>query len=96
MIVGFKYTVSGLSLTPTFPFVPQDDRDKIFTIAGTLDHSGQAILVVSYLQEPMLRLFGIPDFTPRGVLMPVGVIRKLLVVPWQITFCAPFMHRVVQ
>ena len=49
----------------------QEKPDGITAMTGTLDMSGQAVLVMSYLSEPHVRLYNIPDFTPRGTLTPV-------------------------
>lgn len=48
-----------------------DAVDKIIAMAGTLDHSGAAVLAISYIGESALRLYDIPEFNSRGVLMPV-------------------------
>ena len=49
-----------------------DEYDGITAMTGTLDMAGQAVLLMSYLNEPHVRLYNIPDFTPRGTLTPVS------------------------
>ena len=46
--------------------------DQIYAMVGTLDMSGESVLIISYLEESVSRLYSIPDFKPRGVLTPVG------------------------
>ena len=43
----------------------------ILTMQGTLDAQGTPVLMVTYLNDSLVRLYELPTFASRGVLTPV-------------------------
>lgn len=75
-----------LSASPAFSFPeqacgagarPSGPLPGILALAGLTDPQGRAVLMASYNGEPVIRLWELPSFSPRGVLAGVRNARAM-------------------